>query len=91
MQLEELAVKKWGSAEGFQKERDARAEKRLQNAASPKKQGVCARACVREARCWALFQRAILFLQAIGGQPVHARAVHDATSFPAHFNGLLTG
>ena len=35
-QLEDLAIKKWGSPEGFQKERDARAEKRLKNAASPR-------------------------------------------------------
>ncbi|KAK9806535.1 hypothetical protein WJX73_008373 [Symbiochloris irregularis] len=38
-ELEDLAVKKWGSPEAFQKERDARAEKRAVRASQPRKQG----------------------------------------------------
>ena len=41
-ELEDLAIKKWGSPEGFQKERDLRAAKRLEKAASPQKSGEAA-------------------------------------------------
>ena len=62
LQLEELAVKKWGSPEGFQKERDARAAKRLGNATSPKKQGIADKTRLRSLAFALLFSPRFQFI-----------------------------